>query len=80
MFLVIIFLTLGGQIVFRANATKLQVGFMIGAAAMLCELFFVLMVCFFVLGTEATQYGQSKLLSTHLVLTFITNILIVTIC
>jgi len=55
MFLVIGFTTVGGQIVFGGKSTELLVGFMIGVAFMLCELFFVLMVAFFILGAEAAH-------------------------
>ena len=60
MFLVIIQTVLGAQIVFYGRATALQVGFLIGVSAMLCQLFFVLMVIFLVLSTEATtsNYGE----------------------
>lgn len=57
MFLVIGFTTVGGQIVFGGKSTELLVGFMIGVAFMMCELFFVLMVAFFILGSEATHNG-----------------------
>jgi glucan phosphoethanolaminetransferase (alkaline phosphatase superfamily) len=60
MFLVIIFVGLGAQIVFRGQATALQVGFLIGVSAMLCQLFFVLMVIFFIVSTEATTSNYSK--------------------
>lgn len=54
MFLVLIFLYQSGQLVFRNQASKVQVGFLIGSGAMLSELMFVLMCVFFVLGTEAS--------------------------
>ncbi len=60
MFLVIGFTTVGGQIVFGGKSSELLVGFMIGVAFMLCELFFVLMVAFFILGSEATHNGYGK--------------------
>jgi hypothetical protein len=54
MFLVIIFTYLGGRMVLSANkSSELFVGFMIGIAGMLTELFFILMVIFFILGEEA---------------------------
>lgn len=62
MFLVIAFTGVGAQIVFGGRSTELLVGFMIGTAAMLTELFFVLMVIFFVLGQTATDKGYSKLM------------------
>jgi preprotein translocase subunit SecG len=65
MFLVIIFTGLGAQIVFRAQATALQVGFLIGVSAMLCQLFFVLMVIFLILSTEATNSHIGKYCGTE---------------
>jgi hypothetical protein len=59
MFLVIVFTVVGAQIVFGGRSSELLVGFMIGTAAMLTELFFVLMVVFFVLGENATTAGYS---------------------
>lgn len=61
MFLVIGFTGLGASIVFGGKASELLVGFLIGVAAMLAELFFVLMVIFFVIGTNAANSGQSML-------------------
>lgn len=63
MFLVIGFTIIGGQIVFGGKSSELMVGFMIGVAFMLAELFFVLMVAFFILGAEATHNGYSKLIA-----------------
>lgn len=60
MFLVVGFTGLGATIVFGGKATELLVGFLIGVAAMLAELFFVLMVMFFILGTNAANNNQSK--------------------
>jgi hypothetical protein len=60
MLLVIVFTLVGAQIVFGGRSSELLVGFMIGTAAMLTELFFVLMVIFFVLGQNATNAGYSK--------------------
>lgn len=57
MFLVIIFTAVGAQIVFGGRSSELLVGFMIGTSAMLCELFFVLMVIFFILGQNAKDKG-----------------------
>lgn len=54
MFLVIAFTGLGAKVVFGGKSSELLVGFLIGVAAMLTELFFVLMVTFFVLGQNAT--------------------------
>lgn len=59
MFLVIIFTGLGAKVVFGGKSSALMVGFMMGVAAMLTELFFVLMVVFFVLGTNADTNGYS---------------------
>jgi len=53
MFLVIGSTAVAGQIVFTGKSTELMVGFMIGFSAMLTELFFVLMVLFFILTSEA---------------------------
>lgn len=61
MFLTIVFTVVGAQIVFGGGkATELLVGFMIGIAVMLCELFFVLMVAFFILGSEAYHNGYGE--------------------
>ena len=57
MFLAIIFLYVGGQVVFKGQNSPLQVGFLIGVAAMLCQLFFLLMCVFFVFGAEARKKG-----------------------
>lgn len=61
MFLVIIFAILGGHIVFVGNANPVQVGFLIGVAAMLAQLFFVLMCIYFTLGSEATHNGYGEI-------------------
>ena len=60
MFLVVIFLYQAGQLVFRNQASKVQVGFLIGSGAMLSELMFVLMCVFFVLATEAKDNGYGN--------------------
>ena len=60
MFLCILFTIHGAQIVFGAASTELGVGFMIGVAAMMTQLFFVLMCVFFVLATEAKAAGYGK--------------------
>lgn len=60
MFLVIIFTAVGGNVVLGGRSSELLVGFLIGVAAMLTELFFVLMVTFFVLGQDATVNNFSK--------------------
>ena len=60
MFLVIIFVYQSAQLVFRNQASKVQVGFLIGSGAMLSELMFVLMCVFFVLGTEANTNGYGN--------------------
>jgi F0F1-type ATP synthase assembly protein I len=57
MFLVIILLIQGAQVVFGGQSSEVAVGFMIGTAAMLTELFFVLMCIFFVIGQEAQNNG-----------------------
>jgi hypothetical protein len=54
MFLAIGFAVLGARIVFTGRSSELLVGFMIGVATMMTELFFVLMVFFFALGEQAT--------------------------
>jgi hypothetical protein len=48
------------QIVFGGVSSELGVGFMIGVAAMMTQLFFVLMCVFFVLATEAQTAGYGK--------------------
>lgn len=60
MFLVIIFAAIGGRIVFGGKASELLVGFMIGIASMLAQLFFMLCCIFLGLGAEAAhnQYGM----------------------
>jgi hypothetical protein len=64
MFLVIGFTIVGGQIVLGSGkSTELLVGFMIGVAFMLAELFFVLMVAFFILGAEASHNQYCELTS-----------------
>jgi len=55
--LVLIFAYLGGIIVFRGKTSELMVGFLIGVAATLSELFFVLAVIFFGIGVEASNNG-----------------------
>lgn len=60
MFLVIIFAYIGAKVSLKGSSTRLQVGFLIGAASMLSELFFLLMCYFFVLGNEAKTLGYSK--------------------
>jgi hypothetical protein len=62
MFLVIAFTYLGYQIAFTSKSTELLVGFMIGVAAMLTELFFVLMCIFFIIGSEGSSSNQSNTL------------------
>ena len=57
MFMVIAFTIHGAQIVFGAQSTEIGVGYMIGVAAMMVQLFFVLMCIFFVLATEANKMG-----------------------
>ena len=60
MFLVLGFTYIGGKIVFGDKSSELLVGFMIGIAYMLVELFFVLMIVFFILGSDANKSGYSK--------------------
>ena len=59
-FIVLAFAILGGMIVFRGKAPELLVGFLIGVSSMLAQLFFVLAVITFGLGTEATTNGYGK--------------------
>ena len=64
MFLVIFFTYLGGRMVLSSSkSSELFVGFMIGIAGMLTELFFILMVIFFILGEEAGTL--SKYMTDH---------------
>jgi hypothetical protein len=75
MFLTVGFTFASSRIVFNQKSTELLVGFMIGMAFMLAELFFVLMCVFFILGSEAdtNNYSEStvfffyvlNLLATH---------------
>ena len=65
MFLVIAFTVLGGRIVFGGKSSELLVGFLIGVAAMLAELFFVLMVTFFVLGQDAVVNNYGNCVKLH---------------
>mmetsp|Transcript_12800 Transcript_12800/g.11612 ORF Transcript_12800/g.11612 Transcript_12800/m.11612 type:complete len:202 (+) Transcript_12800:95-700(+) len=58
MFLVIAFGLLGARIVFGGKAPELLIGFLIGVASMLAQLFFVLAVIFFGIGTEAALNGH----------------------
>lgn len=60
MFLCILFTIHGAQIVFGSVSSELGVGFMIGVATMMTQLFFVLMCVFFVLATEAKTAGYGK--------------------
>ena len=60
MFLCMLFTIHGAQIVFGGVSSELGVGFMIGVAAMMTQLFFVLMCVFFVLSTEAKKAGYGK--------------------
>lgn len=57
MFLSILFGILGWRITRGTKSTALTVGFMIGAAAMMTQLFFMLAVIFFAIGTEAGNKG-----------------------
>ncbi len=68
MFMAIIFAGLGGYVVLSGKSSELLVGFLIGVASMMAELFFVLMAFFFTLGEIATtnNYSESlKKLSLH---------------
>lgn len=60
MFICILFTIHGAQIVFGGISSELGVGFMIGVAAMMTQLFFVLMCVFFVLSTEAKAMNYRK--------------------
>lgn len=60
MFLCILFTIHGAQIVFGGVSSEIGVGFMIGVATMMTQLFFVLMCVFFVLATEAKAGGYGK--------------------
>lgn len=60
MFLCMLFTLHGAQIVFGGVSSELGVGFMIGVASMMTQLFFVLMCVFFVLSTEAKKGGYGK--------------------
>lgn len=55
MFLTLIFGYIGFKIVFGGKNMELLVGFMIGVASMLAQLFFMLAVIFFALGVEAAN-------------------------
>ena len=57
MFIVILFVALGGKIVMNGKNAPLLVGFMIGVASMLAQLCFMLCAIFFTLGTAATSAG-----------------------
>lgn len=59
MFLVIGFTYVGGKIVFGDKSSELLVGFMIGIAYMMVELFFVLMIVFFILAADAQKNGYT---------------------
>ena len=61
MFLSMGFGALGAKIVFSGKSLELLVGFMIGVASMLAQLFFMLAVIFFALGTEAATKKFGKL-------------------
>lgn len=60
MFLCMLFTIHGAQIVFGGVSSEIGVGFMIGVATMMTQLFFVLMCVFFVLATEAKNRGYGK--------------------
>lgn len=53
--LVIFYAIIGSRAVFSGSATPLMTGFLLGFGAMLCQLFFVLMIYFFVLGSSAAK-------------------------
>lgn len=60
MFMAIIFAGLGGYVVLSGKSSELLVGFLIGVASMMAELFFVLMAFFFTLGEIATTNNYSE--------------------
>jgi len=60
MFIVILFVFLGGRVVLRGRSHPIIVGFMIGMTLMLAELMFVIMCIFFGLGSEAVKNGWGK--------------------
>lgn len=68
MLLVILFAYQGALVVFYGRASAVVVGCVIGASAMMCQLFFVLMVVFFVLGKEATDmnFGEKEISEFHM--------------
>lgn len=61
MLLTVIFTVMSGRIVFGdSQQSEMVVGFMIGTAFMLGELFFVLTCVFYILGEDATANEYSK--------------------
>lgn len=61
MFLSVGFSFLGYSVFMGRRSSPLVVGFMIGIAAMLCQLFFMLAIIFFAIGTEAGLRGIGTL-------------------
>lgn len=62
MLVAILFVITGSKVIFAGDrSAAFLVGFLIGAAGMMAELFFVLMVLFYTSGEEATSagYGES---------------------
>ena len=61
-FLVILFLYTGSQVVYALQSPPLLVGFLLGFAAMMTQLSFMLSVWFLALGVQATtmDYGTAK--------------------
>lgn len=55
MFLVILFAAIAGKVVFEGKAAPLLVGFLVGIAFMLCQLFFMIAVLFLGVGDEASK-------------------------
>jgi hypothetical protein len=75
MLLVIAFTSVGGRMVVGGKSSPLLVGFLIGVAIMLAELFFVLMIIFFIFGTNAVTQGIGELsIFLSLVLILISSI------
>ena len=59
-FLVIFFLASGYQVVYAPQSSALMVGFVLGLASMMAQLFFMLTVYFLALGVQATTLGYGK--------------------
>lgn len=65
MFIVLAFCRASYSIVFHNKSSELLVGCMIGVAFMLAQLFFVLMVVFFIFGGEADINNPGKFELLH---------------